>query len=242
MGFLENISQYWYRVQMDLFPWIEDIVGELSAKQRLLVSILELIRIEEFVPCMSGLPGRNRKERAAIARAFVAKAVYNMPTTRYLLDRLSSDQKLLRICGWEKGGDIPSESTFSRAFAEFSMTQLPTRVHEAMINGTVSNVVVGHISRDSTEIEGREKPAKKEIMSENKPKNKRGRTKKEQRRSVSLRVLSNKKRCVWKRCWMTSQMPVMLEPRRIAKDTWSVGLVISCTLTQPTVIFLSVVS
>ncbi len=197
MGFLENISQYWYRVQMDLFPWIEDIVGELSAKQRLLVGILELIRIEEFVPCMSGLPGRNRKERAAIARAFVAKAVYNMPTTRYLLDRLSSDQKLLRICGWEKGRDIPSESTFSRAFAEFSMTQLPTRVHEAMINGTVSNVIVGHISRDSTEIEGREKPAKKEIVAENKPKKKRGRTKKEEEKiSEPTRLERQKEMCL----------------------------------------------
>jgi len=31
MGFLENISQYWYRVQLELFPWIEDSVGELRA-------------------------------------------------------------------------------------------------------------------------------------------------------------------------------------------------------------------
>jgi hypothetical protein len=162
MSFLKNISQYWFRLQMDLFPWLEGSIGELSEKQRLLVSILELVRIEEFIPCTSGLPGRNAKERAAIARAFVAKAVYNMPTTRYLLDRLSSDRKLLRICGWERTGDVPSEWTFSRAFAEFSATQLPTRVHEAMIKATVSNVIVGHISRDSTEIQGREKPVKAE--------------------------------------------------------------------------------
>jgi hypothetical protein len=193
MSFLENISQYWYRVQLELFPWIEDTVGELSVKQRLLVSILELVRIEEFVPCMSGLPGRNRKERAAIARAFVAKAVYNMPTTRYLLDRLSSDQKLLRICGWEKHGDIPSESTFSRAFTEFAITQLPTRVHEAMINGTVSNVIVGHLSRDSTEIEGREKPAKKETEAENKAKGKLGRPKKGEEKVIEPTRLERQK-------------------------------------------------
>ena len=68
MGFLENFSQYWFRVQMELFPWLEGSVGELSEKQRLLVSILELARIEEFVPCTSGLPGRNVKERAAIGK------------------------------------------------------------------------------------------------------------------------------------------------------------------------------
>jgi len=193
MGFLENISQYWFRVQMDLFPWLEESIGELSEKQRLLVSILELVRIEEFVPCTSGLPGRNAKERAAIARAFVAKAVYNMPTTRYLLDRLSSDRKLLRICGWERTGDVPSESTFSRAFAEFSATQLPTRVHEAMIRATVSNVIVGHISRDSTEIEGREKPVKKETAAEKKPKGKAGRPKKGEEKVVEPTRLERQK-------------------------------------------------
>jgi len=184
MSHLQDVSLYWFRVQPVLFPWLEANVGELSEKQRLLVSILELIRIEEFVPCTTGLPGRNAKERGAIARAFVAKAVYNMPTTRYLLDRLSSDQKLLRICGWEKAASIPSEATFSRAFAEFSATQLPTRVHEAIINCTVSDVIVGHVSRDSTEIQGREKPLKKEIAVETKSKGTPGRPKKGEEKVV----------------------------------------------------------
>ena len=64
------------------------------------------------------------KERAAVARAFVVKAVYNMPTTRSLLDRLECDKKLRRICGWEHRSEIPSESTFSRAFAEFSQREM----------------------------------------------------------------------------------------------------------------------
>ena len=59
-------------------------------------------------------------ERGALARAFVAKVLYNMPTTRVLLDRLESDEKVRRICGWERKSDSPSESTFSRAFAEFA--------------------------------------------------------------------------------------------------------------------------
>jgi len=46
---------------------------------------------------------------------------------------LHSDIKLRRICGWEKQSDIPSQSTFSRAFAEFSETHLAERVHETII-------------------------------------------------------------------------------------------------------------
>ena len=105
--------------------------------------------------------GRKKAERRAIARSFVAKAVYNMPTTRYLIDRLACDDKLLRICGWERRNQIPSESTFSRAFAEFALTQLPTRVHASVIENNLSDEIIGHISRDSTEIEAREKPVKK---------------------------------------------------------------------------------
>jgi hypothetical protein len=35
------------------------------------------------------LPGRYRSDRVAIARAFIAKAIYDMPTTLILLDRLA---------------------------------------------------------------------------------------------------------------------------------------------------------
>jgi hypothetical protein len=39
-------------------------------------------------------------DRAAITRAFVVKMVYDLPITKALIDRLESDQKLRRICGW----------------------------------------------------------------------------------------------------------------------------------------------
>ena len=97
-----------------------------------------------------------------MARALVAKAVYDMPTTRVLRDRLVTDVALRRICGWERKSEVPSESVFSRAFAEFSDTQLPQRVHEALIGNTHRDRLVGHLSRDSTAIEAREKPAAKE--------------------------------------------------------------------------------
>jgi hypothetical protein len=182
MALVKTLSQYWLRIQSSLFPWLEEELGELTKKEQKLVTILELIQIERFTTFSRSLRGRPPKERAAIARAFVAKAVYNMPTTRALLDRLASDKKLRRICGWEHKGGIPSESTFSRVFAEFSESQLPALVHQAMISEDLSEDIISHISRDGTEIEVREKPSKEtkaEVESnEEKPKRKPGRPKK----------------------------------------------------------------
>jgi hypothetical protein len=59
-------------------------LGPLTAKQQELVTTLELVRIEEFIPSSRGFPGRPRKDRTAIARAFVAKMVYNKATARAL--------------------------------------------------------------------------------------------------------------------------------------------------------------
>jgi len=182
MPLVDTISQYWFKLQSSLFPFLEEQLGELTEKEQELVSTLELIRIEKFVTYSRSLYGRPPKERAAIARAFVAKAVYNMPTTRALLDRLASDMKLRRICGWENKIEIPSESTFSRAFTEFSESQLPAYVHQVLIKDKLSGEIIGHILRDSTEIEAREKP-EKAIKAEaesavDKPKRKKGRPKK----------------------------------------------------------------
>ena len=182
MAVVKTLSQYWFRMQCSLFPWLEEQLGELTEKEQKLVTTLELIRIEKFTAFSRSLRGRPPKQRAAIARAFVTKAVYNMPTTRALLDRLACDKKLRRICGWEQKGEVPSESTFSRAFAEFSESQLPACVHQAMISENLSEDIVSHISRDATEIEVREKPAKETRMGtksgEKKPKRKPGRPRK----------------------------------------------------------------
>jgi transposase len=158
----DTLSQTWLNIQSSLFPWLSEELGPLTGKQQELVTLLEVVRIEEFIYSSRGFPGRPPQDRSAIARAFVAKTIYNMPTTRALLDRLETDSALRRICGWERKNDVPDEWTFSRAFAEFSASQLPERVHEALIKKSYSDELVGHNSRDSTAIEAREKPLKKE--------------------------------------------------------------------------------
>lgn len=178
------LSPYWLKIQGTLLPQLEEELDPLTEKQQQLITILEVVRIEQFIPDYRGYEGRPLKTRSAIARSFVAKTVYNMTTTRVLLDRLRSDINLRRICGWENTRQIPSESTFSRAMADFAETELPQRVHEALIKKTYGDTetIVIHNSRDSTAIEAREKPTKKhEASSEpavTKPKKKRGRPQK----------------------------------------------------------------
>lgn len=186
MSLVGTLSQFWLTVQGTLFPWLEAEVGELSAKQRQLVRVLELVRIESFIGANGSYPGRPLTDRRAIARSFVAKAIYNMGTTRQLIERLESDATFRRLCGWERRSELPSEATFSRAFAEFSKSRLATRVHEALIEKYETPRLVGHISRDATEIEGRERAAEKVKKTEELPKQKRGRPKKGEVRAKPL--------------------------------------------------------
>jgi hypothetical protein len=173
-----RLSSYWLIIKKFLLSPIDECVGLLTIKQQQLITTLEVIRIEDFIPLHAGV-GRPPADRIPIARAFVAKTIYGHATTRQLLDQLQSDICLRRICGWEKASDIPEEWTFSRAFAEFSASEVPSIVHEALIKEFQSERLVGHVSRDSTAIEAREKVTKhlKELEVE-KPKRKRGRPKK----------------------------------------------------------------
>lgn len=156
-----KLSQYWNRIQGTLFPQLEEELDPLTEKQQQLVTILELVRIEQFIPDYRGYEGRPLKTRTAIARSFIAKMVYNIDTTTFLIERLNTDKNLRRICGWESRSQLPSESTFSRAFADFANTELPHRVHEALIKKTLGDEIILHNSRDSTAIEGREKSQSK---------------------------------------------------------------------------------
>jgi Transposase DDE domain/Transposase domain (DUF772) len=151
-----QITQFGQVLQSRLFPALEEELGELSNSAKRLVAVLEMIPLARFVPCSRGWIGRPSKNRLAIASAFVAKVVYGFSTTRQLLEALHRDDHLRRLCGWNAEG-LPHESTFSRAFEEFARMQLPQFVHEALIRQTQQDRLIGHIARDSTAIETRER-------------------------------------------------------------------------------------
>ena len=187
MSLKETLSAYWLHIQEELLPWLDDTTcGPLSGHHRQLVTVLGMVRIEAFLSGWHGLPGRPPSERAALARAFIAKAVFNIPTTSLLIEMLSADKTLRRLCGWQRAGAVPSASTFSRAFAEFAASALPSRMHEALIQSTHADRLAGHISRDSTAIEAREKPVTSDKPAPAPtPKNKRGRPRKGYRSRTS---------------------------------------------------------
>jgi hypothetical protein len=174
-----QLKQFLRVMQGCLFPKLEEQLGPLTGKQRQLIAVLELVQVEASVGPWRGGVGRPARHERAIARAFVAKAVYNLSHTRQLLERLQNDPCLRRICGWESRGEIPHESQFSRAFAAFATSEVPQRLHAALIEATQKERLVGHISRDSTEIVAREKPQGAPVAAAPpKPQRKRGRPKK----------------------------------------------------------------
>ncbi|MCJ7752996.1 MAG: transposase [Thermoanaerobaculales bacterium] len=123
------------------------------------MEILEVVQIDRLVNTSNfGLIGRPLKERRPIARAFVAKSVLGLTTTRSLLHALAGSPKLRKICGWSRLHDVPGESIFSRAFGEFADTNLCQRIHESLVQEVFEEHVVGHVCRDSTAIEAPERP------------------------------------------------------------------------------------
>ena len=174
----ELLTSTWRHIQGSLFPQLAEEVGPLTDQHKRVIVVLDMARMEAFVTGWSCLPGRPPADRQALARAFIAKAVLGLPHTNQLIDRLTADKTLRRLCGWETRGQIPSESTFSRAFAEFAASALPARVHEALIKTTHAERLVGHIARDSTAIEARERPVKAAKSVPAAPQRKRGRPRK----------------------------------------------------------------
>jgi hypothetical protein len=176
MPLAETLSNTWDHIQGFLFPTLAEEVGPLTDAHKQFVSVLEIARPESFVIAWHGLPGRPLEDRRALVRSFTAKAVLGLPTTTMLIERLAVDKTLRRLCGWERASEVPSEATFSRAFAEFAASSLPARVHEALIRKTHKDRLVGHVSRDATAIEAREKPVKPATVDTGKaPRRRRGR-------------------------------------------------------------------
>ena len=192
MKLTDKISWLMGRVQKSLFPHLDDCLEtSLTEQEQRLVSILEIVQVEKYVPKNTAGHWRGRKplDRQAMARAFVAKAVYRHPTTSDLIRTLLATKNLRCICGFTSmGDDIPSESTFSRSFTEFAASKLVNLAHDALVKEYLADELLGHISRDSTAIIGREKPAKK--VKESKKPRKRGRPAKgEQREPVAKKRL-----------------------------------------------------
>jgi hypothetical protein len=159
----------------------------MTPKLYQLVLLLEVLQIERFVSGPSPYRcGKKPSDRRCLLRAFIAEAFYNSPLRNSFRDRLLGDASLRKVCGWLRRSDVPSESTFCRAFQEFAEIGLTDLVHDTVTRDYLGGDAIAlNASTDSTAIEGREKPvtrakpkADESLAIPPKPKGKRGRPKK----------------------------------------------------------------
>jgi len=163
MSGLAELGNLWHSIQTWLFPMLEDELGELDDKHREFVAVCETCAPQAHMATYRWVGnGCPPKDRLTLCKAFIAKAVWDFPTTSALIDAVRHRPTLRRLCGWETLAEIPGESTFSRAFAAFAKDELPQSIHQAMLRERYGDKIAGHISRDATAIHAREKAAKKE--------------------------------------------------------------------------------
>jgi hypothetical protein len=149
------VFQHAHILQQGLFPHLATVIGPLSPHMELLAGVCALVPLHKLIGRRCHM-GRPAKDRLALATAFIAKAIFNLPTTRDLIDRLRVDHALREYCGWTSSTAMPHESKFSRAFAEFAAAQLPQQLHAIFVKNTQGPRLIGHIARDSTAIPARE--------------------------------------------------------------------------------------
>ena len=86
---LDAMKARWIHIQGSLFPWLREEVDPMTEALGRLVTTLDVIGLEAFVPEPPRGPGRPPEDRRALARAFVAKAMLGIPTTSALIERLA---------------------------------------------------------------------------------------------------------------------------------------------------------
>jgi hypothetical protein len=237
------LHSVWNFVQKRLFPWFEEELDPLTDKEKNIVQIITLMELEKNMR-YQGNNGMGRKphSRTNLIKAFVAKAVYNLDTTKGLVEYLHNSKNLRRLCGWEHKFQIPSEATFSRAFAEFSETSLLQKIHESMAVRYGKSKIAGHVSRDSTSIDAREKPVKKakpeNKTGPNEKKRKRGRPKKgETVPPKDRKRLEIEAKEPLPKIWTISPTGATSAKKKIVKETQRFGTVINCIWIVSTAIF-----
>ena len=193
---ISTLSKMWLKVtnlENSLFPELQESlrINEFSSKESKLIKILDFAEIERNITVVSVTNIKIYREQ--IARAFIAKSVYNFQTTNDLIDRLHIDRTLRILCGWRYSNDIPSEATFSRAVKELSDLKIAERTHEKFVKEYLSEKIFFYNATDATKIPLREKAVKK-TKEEPKVKHKRGRPKKgETREPIKPKILEQQR-------------------------------------------------
>ena len=147
-----TLPDLWPHLQRQFFPILAEELGPLSAWD------------EQFCQTVSGLDpgpllrrfawlenGRPLQERTWMFHAFLARSIDPFPTTEALQTR----PRLRHLCGWESAAEVPSATTFSRAFTAFAQGQWSQQIHAEVVRRHVGPKLVDHVSRGATRRGGR---------------------------------------------------------------------------------------
>ena len=99
-------------LQGHLFPWMREDDDPVTEALGRLITTLDVIGLEAFVPEPPRGPGRPPEDRRALARAFVAKAVLGVPAASALIERLDVDKisPCVASSAFERGSQSSSQS------------------------------------------------------------------------------------------------------------------------------------
>lgn len=103
MKLKERISWLVGSVQRSPFLHLDECLERpLTEQEKRLVTILEIVRVEKHLTKSASTQwlGRKNLEREALARSFVAKALYRHPTTRDLIRALELALKGSSMASW----------------------------------------------------------------------------------------------------------------------------------------------
>lgn len=156
----ERFRILWRELEQGVFPWVEDNFGELDEKHRLFMAVCEaVVDVDAFRYAEWKGNGRPLASRLNIFKAFILKAVLDVKNTKELVRMLRAEPLSRRLCGWSCPGLVSSESSFSRAFDEFSRIGFTDRWFADLVVRYHGDIAVETISYDSAPVEVRARAA-----------------------------------------------------------------------------------
>ncbi len=91
---MNKLSDMYFNMQCRLFPLLEEEIGEITEKLQEFLRIIELVKTARFITgalSWCGL-GRRLQNRGNLLRAYFLKSVYDLPTTKVLIENLKGSQ------------------------------------------------------------------------------------------------------------------------------------------------------
>ena len=227
--FILTTLEVWSHIQRRLFPVLQEEVGELTETDDQFVQVVGLLPLGSFWSLTDGA------EWAVHPRPGPGWSTLTLPKRSISFPPRGSCwtcSKPARRCDASVAGKAPATFLPNRPSLAPSLllapVNLPQKLHEALVKKHLGTKLVGHVSRDATAIDAREKPTPKPPTPPAAPK-KRGRPAKGQERPPAPpRACPCNPLAAWLKIWPICPEAARWVANATAKATKKPGLAISC--------------